>query len=329
MTGNENMGHDDMNISVTVIVPVYKVEPYLKRCLDSLYRQSLSGVEFILIDDASPDRCGDICERYATIDKRFKVFHHAENKGLSAARNLGIRNASGDYLMFVDSDDWVHDDFCRDAYECAERYQADLVIFNHIKVRGLNPEKEETKVLKGFKEGYKTTQEALDIILENEGNAAWNKIYRKSLFDDISYPEGFVYEDTGTTYKLVCKSSCTYFLDHALYYYCVRPDSITTFVSPKVLNDRARLNSQRYRDLGTWGYHSEILDYRIKHFALWYLIRKKRDFSDANYTFLYRTLRCGFHVPKRFSKKQTAQWLLFRLSPLLFDLYYTLKGKKI
>ena len=151
----------------------------------------------------------------------------------------------------------------------------------------------------------------------------------KSLFDDISYPEGFVYEDTGTTYKLVCKSSCTYFLDHALYYYCVRPDSITTFVSPKVLNDRARLNSQRYRDLGTWGYHSEILDYRIKHFALWYLIRKKRDFSDANYTFLYRTLRCGFHVPKRFSKKQTAQWLLFRLSPLLFDLYYTLKGKKI
>lgn len=104
---------------VSVIVPIYKVEDYLIRCLDSLCRQSLCEIEILLINDASPDRCGEICEKYAAQDARFKVFHHQENKGLSAARNTGIINALADYLMFVDSDDYVHKDFCKLPYDTA------------------------------------------------------------------------------------------------------------------------------------------------------------------------------------------------------------------
>ena len=116
---------------VSVVVPVYKVEDVLSRCLDSLRRQSLQDIEIILVNDASPDRCGEICEQYAAEDRRFKVIHHPENRGLSAARNTGIAHASADYLMFVDSDDWVHEDFCKLPYECAVQQQADLVIFCH------------------------------------------------------------------------------------------------------------------------------------------------------------------------------------------------------
>lgn len=114
---------------VSVIVPVYKVEDCLRRCLDSLRRQSLSNIEIILVDDASPDRCGEICEEYASKDVRFSVIHQSENRGVSAARNTGIKKAVGNYLMFVDSDDYVHEDFCKLPYECALKNQADLVMF--------------------------------------------------------------------------------------------------------------------------------------------------------------------------------------------------------
>ena len=116
---------------VSVIVPVYKVEDVLSRCLDSLCRQSLRDIEIILVDDASPDQCGEICEQYAAKDTRFKVFHHSEIRGLSAARNTGIAYASADYLMFVDSDDWVHEEFCKLPYECAVQQQVELVFFCH------------------------------------------------------------------------------------------------------------------------------------------------------------------------------------------------------
>ena len=98
---------------VSVIVPVYKVEDVLSRYLDSLCKQCLQEIEIILVDDASPDQCGAICEQYATRDKRIRVIHHPKNRGLSAARNTGIAHATADYLMFVDSDDWVHEDLNR------------------------------------------------------------------------------------------------------------------------------------------------------------------------------------------------------------------------
>ena len=319
-----------MQSLVSVIIPVYKVEDCLERCLDSVCGQSLADIEIILIDDASPDRCGEICETYAARDKRVRVYHQPENRGLSAARTLGIRHAAGNYLMFVDSDDYVHRDFCREAYECAVNNRADLVMFNRVRV--LRYGGGGSSVLKTdpfFSEGFKTRQEALDIMLTDGGNAAWNKLYKKELFKGVSYPEGYLYEDTGATYKIVVKASRIYYLAKALYYHCFRAGSITSqAVTKKVMDNRAELNSQRYKDLVSWGYNSESLDYRFKRFALWYCIRKKKDPANADYVFLANGLRSG-SIPGRFSPRQKIQTALFKYFPSLFELLCALYGTKI
>lgn len=319
-----------MNPLVSVIVPVYNVEAYLEQCLDSLCKQSLTDIEVILVDDASPDRSGDICDKYATENPHFKVIHHTENKGLSAARNSGIRKASGEYLMFVDSDDWVHPYFCKTAYEYANEHQADIVMFNYKHIASAdNSEVNAPKVFKSFREGDQTPREAMDMILADGGNAAWNKIYKKHLFDDISYPEGFLYEDTGATYKLVHKASRFCFLDHVLYYQRIRPGSITnTPISEKVLNDRAILNTQRYRDLVAWGYQSDMLDYRYIYFALWYCINAKREPSDSYYTFISQTLRSCKKCPKGFSWKLKLAFYMYKYCPMSFELLSSMKGER-
>ena len=316
---------------VSVIVPIFHVEPYLRCCLDSLCKQSLSDIEVILVDDASPDSCGDICEEYAVNHAHFKVFHQPENKGLSAARNLGIKYATGKYLMFVDSDDWVHENFCKEAYEYAESHQADLVMFNYKRIKETDDAIENVSaVFRSFREGYHDSHEAMDMILASGGNAAWNKIYRRYLFDDISYPEGFLYEDTGATYKLVHKASRFCFLNQVLYYQRIRPASITTTgVSKKVLNDRAILNSQRYRDLVAWGYQSEMLDYRFAYFALWYCVNAKKDLSNPDYVYITEALQSFRKCPKGFSGKLKILFYLYKYCPLLFELLFSMKGGRV
>lgn len=113
---------------VTVVVPVYKVEKYLDHCVNSIVSQSYENLEIILVDDGSPDRCPEMCDRWAEKDSRIKVFHQ-ENQGLSAARNVGIANATGQYICFVDSDDFIDVDMVRRTYELAEKEQAELVVF--------------------------------------------------------------------------------------------------------------------------------------------------------------------------------------------------------
>lgn len=316
---------------VSVIVPVYHVEPYLRCCLDSLCKQSLSDIEVILVDDASPDNCGDICEEYAANHAHFKVFHQPENRGLSAARNLGIKNATGHYLMFVDGDDWVHEDFCKAAYECAEKNQVDLVMFNYTRVEyGNATNGSPAKFFRSFSEGIKTKEESLDMMLADGGNAAWNKLYRKELFEDISYPEGFLYEDTGATYKLVYNATCFYFLDQVLYYQCIRPNSITkSRITQKVLRDRAILNTQRYRDLKAWGFHSEMLEYRFLTFALWYCIHQRRDLSNPDYVNLSQALHSAQKAPLLFSTKKKMVFYLFKYCPCIFELLFIVKGDKV
>ena len=120
--------------AVSVIVPVYNVEPYLHRCVDSLTGQTLTDIEIILVDDGSTDGCGRICDEYAAADPRVRVVHQ-ENAGLSEARNAGIDRARADYLMFVDSDDWVEKDYCRIPWEIARSQQADLVMFQFRELR--------------------------------------------------------------------------------------------------------------------------------------------------------------------------------------------------
>lgn len=208
---------------ISIIVPIYKVERYLNRCIDSLINQDYKDIEIILVDDGSPDRCGQICDGYAMKDDRIKVIHQV-NGGLSAARNSGIDIASGEYLMFVDSDDYVTSDFCSCALNAAIKNNSDIVVFGHTELyssytKNVNIEYSQEAKLSNL--------EALLVLFNGNINSyAWNKIYKASLFQNIRYPVGRLYEDVGTTYLLFDKAESVFLSSKILYYYQQRSDSI-------------------------------------------------------------------------------------------------------
>lgn len=225
---------------ISIIVPIYKVETYLEKCIVSILSQTLRDIEIILVDDGSPDNCGKICDSYASKDSRIVVIHK-KNGGLSSARNAGIDIAKGEYLMFVDSDDYVEPDFCEKAYH--------LVVYNNVLCASFGYYEhwnDRTYELHTSKEKTIPAIDAIkSLIIKNDViyNFAWNKIYHKSLFNSIRYPEGRYYEDQGTTYKLFDAAKLIYVDPSMLYHYNRRQESITQALgieqtkNPIILND--------------------------------------------------------------------------------------------
>ncbi len=313
---------------VSVIVPVYKVEDVITRCLDSLCRQSLKDIEIILVDDASPDRCGEICEEYAAKDARFTVIHHSENRGLSVARNTGIAHASADYLMFVDSDDYVHEDFCWIPYECAVQYQADLVLFLY-QTYGKNGLAGPLKKTEGRGFGKLSRMEALELMMHEVGNYAWNKLYSKNLFSNIYYPEGYYYEDIGTTYKTFLQADSIYFMNKVLYFRCYYNGSITTLKTEKALLDQFEMFIQQYRDLTEWGYPKDKMSFLLNSIVLNYCMKIKPDTNDAKYAFCRKVLQSAKTIPKDFTWKRKVLFVLLKYCPPLFDTVCVMWGKRL
>ena len=216
---------------ISVIVPIYNVEKYLAKCIDSIIEQSYDNLEIILVDDGSPDRCPQICDTYAKKDSRIRVVHR-KNGGLSAARNNGIDIASGDYIMFVDSDDYINPLMVEILYNNLKEKNADMSICN---VETFTEEYEAVhnirKGNKTIKKGVVKGKEILQKKLFEENNwvwvVAWNKLYKKALFDDVRYPEHKIHEDEYVIHSLLLQCDRVSCVDGALYYYLVRNDSIT------------------------------------------------------------------------------------------------------
>lgn len=218
---------------ISVIVPIYKVERYLPKCVDSILNQTYSNLEIILVDDGSPDGCGRLCDAYAARDSRIRVIHKP-NGGLSDARNAGIEIAQGAYLSFVDSDDWMEPDTYASMLPLMEKYHAKIVcagrydedgVTGKVEI-GLCPEKEE------FVSGKELVRRIFR--WEHLDSAAWDKLYARELFRQIRYPVGRVVEDVPTTYRLVLLAGGAAMLPKPLYHYVHREQSITTAsVSPK------------------------------------------------------------------------------------------------
>ena len=185
---------------ISIIVPVYNVEEYLPKCLDSIINQSYTNLQIILIDDGSTDASGNICDGYAEKDSRIVVVHQ-ENKGLSAARNTGIKLIAGNYVMFVDSDDYVHPDFCKCPYLCARNNNADLVLFDY------EPVGSKRNKYKKPLSGCKSTEEAIDSLFTYNCQAVWNKLYSSAIVEKLSFREGYLYEDVDYTYKAVLSAN--------------------------------------------------------------------------------------------------------------------------
>jgi glycosyltransferase involved in cell wall biosynthesis len=209
---------------ISIIVPVYKVEPYLRGCLDSLVNQTYRNLEIILVDDGSPDRSGEICDEYASADKRIIVIHQ-ENKGVSESRNAALNTAHGDYFLFVDSDDWLEKNTCETALHIAEEQHADIVVFG-IKVHFLSGEMRNIGTGRcGPIDKCAMMGQLVDIDIMS---SLLNKLYSRGLFDGIRLIQGRYCEDMDIMYKIIHRSQAIYLTDSILYHYCHREGSLTT-----------------------------------------------------------------------------------------------------
>lgn len=210
---------------VSVIIPVYNVESYLPRCIDSVRNQTEKDIEIILVDDGSTDACGKICDRYAEKDSRIKVIHQ-QNGGLGAARNTGIQAAISPYILFADSDDYVDVDLVEKAYRAAEAHKADIVMFGYNRVH------EDGRVDYSYNLPESLTNQkscSLEMCPEllTATPSAWNKLYKTCLFDGVYFPPRAWYEDLQTIPKLYLKAQSIYCMaDFHPYQYLLRENSI-------------------------------------------------------------------------------------------------------
>lgn len=217
------MGKADRGAVISVIIPVYNVEPYLSDCIDSILTQTYSELEVILVDDGSPDNCGAICDEYAKKDARVRVIHK-ENGGLSDARNAGLAVCSGEYLTFVDSDDLLLPDAVEVLYELALEYDASLVIGGHVRFEG-EPQRDtgsdcgEVIVM--------NSTEAMKDTLEN-GCASWARLYRAEVHKDLLFPKGEINEDEAIVLRLLEAVESVVKTERKVYLYRCRHSSITT-----------------------------------------------------------------------------------------------------
>ncbi len=209
---------------ISVIVPIYNVEQYLEKCINSILNQTYQNLEIILVDDGSPDNCGSICDSYLSLDQRIRVIHK-QNGGLSDARNVGLNMASGDFIAFVDSDDTIMPEMIQKLYQRILTDQSDMAFCGYkqadqngiILSECFLPD----NVLTGF--------DALKVSYENNGvlfTIACNKLYKRSLFQYIRFPIGKYHEDEFTTYQIIDQCSRISIIRETLYIYYLRENSI-------------------------------------------------------------------------------------------------------
>lgn len=209
---------------ISVIVPVYKVEKYLKRCIDSILEQTFTDYDLILVDDGSQDNSGCICDEYAKTDQRIYVIHKT-NGGLSDARNAGIdwaiKNCNSKWLTFIDSDDWVHPQYLEKMISSAEATDCSICIVQYHKTNAL----EKYNISSAVDYQVINTEQ---FYCSNTANAtvAWGKLYKILDFETIRFPVGRLHEDEYTTYKILFRYTEIVYIDEPLYYYFINPSSI-------------------------------------------------------------------------------------------------------
>ncbi len=215
-----------MNEKISVIVPIYNVEPYLEKCIDSILNQTYQNLEIILVDDGSPDKCPAICDEYAKKDARIKVIHK-ENGGLSSARNAGLDVATGEYIAFVDSDDYLHEKtyeklLCRLLADNADMALCDIYFVNEkdeeLNINTISLKDSVWREHIFWQELYGVNYTACVV--------AWNKLYKAEIFQKLRYPIGKIHEDEFVIHQIVNNCARISVLNEKLYYYLQRGDSI-------------------------------------------------------------------------------------------------------
>ena len=217
---------------ISIIVPVYNVENYISKCLKSIINQSYKNLEIIVVNDGSTDRSGHICNYYSKIDKRV-ILINQKNQGLSMARNNALDIASGEYIGFVDSDDWVESDMFSTLYENAVVHNADIAICNATRIFDSEKINLPNKIFLFSKYNNDesiavyTGVNKFNYYLSKRDYYVWNKLYKRYLFNNVRFPSGKLFEDIFTTYKLIDNANRIVITTKSMYNYVYRTDSIT------------------------------------------------------------------------------------------------------
>lgn len=306
---------------VSVIVPVYKVEKYLDKCVKSIISQTYKNLEIILVDDGSPDVCGKMCDDYAKIDKRIKVIHK-ENGGLSSARNTGIDVCKGEYIAFADSDDWVEPKFIELMLEKQKQYDVDFVCCSVKDVIEKTGEEipnipvSEDKILEGNEIIAQYYQKYSTIL-----TVAWNKLYKREIFKSLRYPLGRIYEDTAIILNVLNLCKKIVIVPDMLYNYLKRENSIM----------RAKISEQKINSIAD--NFSDRIEFLIENNYKQYLSQEITR-RTCDFGWLYRT--CGekdtkkqikskfkplWKKYKKYVKFNGKQWVKMKLNVLYMKLF--------
>ena len=226
------------NQKISIIIPIYNVEKYLKKCLDSVMHQTYTNLEVILVDDGSTDQCSKICDQYASEDQRIVVIHQA-NMGLSGARNAGIEKVTGEFVLFLDSDDYIAEDYCERMLRTALADNADIVVGEIISVDDNDVILDDANGLHFQKSKVVNNRQAMQMLISQKEmkGYAWGKLYRKNVIDGIKYPVGKVYEDRFVLPHYFQRAACVALCKYAYAYYRIRATSISHNVSLEKLQD--------------------------------------------------------------------------------------------
>lgn len=293
---------------ISVIVPVYKVDQYLDRCVGSILSQTFRDFELILVDDGSPDGCPAICDEYAAKDSRVIVIHQ-ENGGLSAARNAGIdwafANSDSQWLSFIDSDDWVHPEYLERLLCAAVQNNVSVSICGYVETNGEEPENKDDDMVPSL---WKPE----DFYVEHNVNAtiACGKLYRKECFETIRYPVGKLHEDEFTTYKILFQQHEVAVIFTPLYFYYHNPDSITTSEwSPRRMEVIAAFDEQL--DYFSHNDYPAAMERRVRSY-LWMLNSQYHGASSAkqDYATEIKQLRAKMkYILQRYVRQIDRTWL--------------------
>lgn len=211
-----------MNVShhplISIIVPLYNMEKYFSQCIDSIKSQTYKDFEVIIVDDGSTDKSGEIADQWAFEDKRVKVIHQS-NKGLAYVRNVGISMSKAEYIIFIDSDDWVKSDYVEKLYYAAKQHVADIVIGNYIFTWD-KPYKEKYSKIDEHPVEYNKTQAIKELLYNKKIKSyMWGSIYKSELFRDVMFPVGRVYEDYARVFNVFDKAERVVVIPDHLYFY--------------------------------------------------------------------------------------------------------------
>ena len=332
---------------ISVIVPIYNNETTLRRCVDSILAQTEHDLEILLIDDGSEDGSALIADSYQP-DPRVSVFHK-ENGGLSSARNYGLDRANGEYIAFVDADDWIEPE----TYKTALSFCKDVCVFGYFKDYPAKTQRRRPTDVQKTVSGEETLRRLIADASINHG--VWNKLYRRSLFGGIRFPEGAIYEDIRTTYRILLKATQVELIPDAFYHYVQYEGSLAHDLSVQSSLDHWTATYELYRLFGERDETLKkacVLKCTVSIFRVWGCLWKadketlRREngriteiilFAKQYKSFICREKHCGIHriiavilASSGGRWSQLAAWLIFRAKRILRPehLYKQQTGKR-